>query len=317
MTTPSPFTRLLVPLDGSPRSEESLPYALALLSDAAEATITALHVVPDAEPLRRPLGQITKTADEVMAELTAEAQAELDAAVARSGAETMGVRVETVVRVGHVADTVLDVADELAVDAVVMASSGRGRVSRLALGSVADRVARESTRPTLVVREHAVRQYEGDAAGAAPKIVRVVVPLDGSERGLAALPLAAGIAAHLSAPVALVTAVEPASAMGVASVGGAGFSAEMYGGLEEEVEAAAREQLAEAEKRLAASGVAVTTDLLRGPAAGAIIAFATPADLIVMTSRGHGGLVRMVLGSVADAIVREGPAPVLLVPSAE
>ena len=308
----SPFTSLLVPLDGSPRSEEALPYALAILGKGNGATITALHVVPDAEPLRKPLGQITKTADEVMAELTADAQAQLQAAVERTGAVAAGLRVDTVVRFGNVGDTILDVADELAVDAVVMAGSGRGLLSRLALGSVADRVSRESTRPTLVVREH-----EPGEPGAAPTIGRIVVPLDGSERGRAALPRATALAKHLSASIALITVVEPQTQMGAAAIGGAAFSAEMYTELDEAVEAVAREQLAEAEKSLATSGVAVTTELAHGSAAGAVMAFATPADLIVMTSRGHGGIKRMVLGSVANTIVREGPAPVLLVPSTE
>lgn len=312
MTTPSPFKSILIPLDGSPRSEEALPYALALLTPGDGATITALHVVPDAEPLRKPLGQITKTADEVMAELTADAQAQLRATVERSGAVAAGRKVDTVVRFGYIGDTILDVADELGVDAIVMAGSGRGLLSRFALGSVADRVARESTRPTLIVREH-----EPGDPGAAPTIRRIVVPLDGSERGRAALPLATALARHLAAPIALITVVEPQRQMGAASVGGAAFSAEMYAGLDEEVEAVARAQLAEAEKSLAAAGVEVTTKLAHGPAGGAVIDFATPADLIVMTSRGHGGLVRMVLGSVADTIVREGPAPVLLVPSTE
>lgn len=314
-TTATPFTHLLVPLDGSPRSEEALPYALALIDEGS--TITILHVVPDAEPLRKPLGQILKTADEMMAELTADAQGLLQAAVERSGALTAGVQVDPVVRFGNVGDTILDVADELAVDAIVMAGSGRGLVSRLALGSVADRVSRESTRPTLVVREHAVREHAIGEHAAAPRIARVVAPLDGSERGRAALPIAAGLAKHLSAPIALITVVEPTSGLGSAALGGAGFSAELYGGLEEEIESAARAQLTEVEQSLSSSGLTVTAELAHGLAAGAIIDFATPADLIVMTSRGHGGIVRMVLGSVADTIVREGPAPVLLVPSTE
>ena len=312
MTHPSPFNHLLVPLDLSPRSEEALPYALALAGGVPGVTVTALHVIPDAHPLRKPLGQITKTADEVMTELTADAQSELQAAVERSGTATAGVRVDTVVRVGNVADTILDVADELAVDAVVLAGSGRGNLSRLVLGSVADRVARESTRPTVVVREH-----ESAAPGVPPVIRRIVVPLDGSERARAALPLATALAAHLSVPMALITVVEPPTQMGAASVGGAAFSAELYQGLDEEIEAVSREQLAEAERSLSSAGVPVTTELAHGSAAGAVIDSATPADLIVMTSRGHGGLVRMVLGSVADTVVREGPASVLLVPSAE
>jgi len=304
----SPFTHLLVPLDGSPRSEEALPYALAVAGRGA--AITVLHVVPDAEPLRKPLGQIMKTAEEVLAELSDEALADLNAAVGRADAAGAGVTVDPVVRFGNVADTILDVADELGVDAVVLAGSGRGLLSHLALGSVADRVARESTRPTLVVREH-----ETDAPSAAPTIRRIVAPLDGSERGKAALPVAATLATKLGAPIALISVVEPStSMMGSASAMGSAFSADVYTDLDDELEAATREQLAEAERSLTGIGARVSTELARGPAAGAIIAFAGPTDLIVMTSRGNGGFVRLVLGSVAETLVREAPAPVLLVP---
>ena len=303
---PSPFTRILVPLDGSPRSEEALPYALAVAGP--RAALTVLHVVPDAEPLRKPLGQITKTADEVMAELTAEARAELDAAVGRLDTAAAG-SVDTVVRFGDVADTILAVADEIDADAVVLASSGRGLIGRLALGSVADDVSRRGTRPTLVVRE----AERGNRPGA-PTIERLVVPLDGSARGRAALPVAAALAGRLAVPIALISVVEPSASMGAASVGGVGFSAETYTGLDEEIEAITREGLAAAERELAGSGVPVATELARGSAAGAIVAFTSPTDLIVMTSRGHGGFARLVLGSVAGTLLREAPAPVLLVP---
>ena len=52
-----------------------------------------------------------------------------------------------------------------------------------------------------------------------------------------------------------------------------------------------------------------------GSAVAAILDFAKPGDLIVMTSRGQGGFKRWFLGSVAEKLVRDAPAPVLLVPS--
>jgi nucleotide-binding universal stress UspA family protein len=55
--------------------------------------------------------------------------------------------------------------------------------------------------------------------------------------------------------------------------------------------------------------------MLAGTPAPALIGALTPTDLVVMTSRGRGGLSRWLLGSVADRIVREAPAPVLLAPS--
>jgi universal stress protein A len=69
---------------------------------------------------------------------------------------------------------------------------------------------------------------------------------------------------------------------------------------------------AEAE-RLA--GKTVGSVLLSPPAAAAIVGFARDdaSDLIVMSTHGRTGFRRMVLGSVAEAVVREAPCPVLLV----
>ena len=47
------------------------------------------------------------------------------------------------------------------------------------------------------------------------------------------------------------------------------------------------------------------------------IAHSEQVSLIVMTTRGRGGLVRWRLGSVAEEVIHNGHLPVLLVPSAE
>lgn len=303
----SPFQRLLVPLDGSPASRQALPYALAVGGDAP---VTLLQVVPDAEPLRKPFGQITMTAEEVMAMLTDLARKELADAVEWAGVDAG--RFDLVVRFGDVADTILAVAAEVDADAIVMATAGRGAIGRLALGSVTDRVVRHSPCPVLVVREG-----DEDGGQAAPVVARLVVPLDGSDRSRSALPVAAGLAARLGAPVLLVSVVEPTTMAGAGAIGGFDFSAETYTGLEEELEASARAALAQGEAALAPSGVAVSTEVAHGHAAGAILDLVGPTDLIVMTSRGQGGVARWLLGSVADKLLRHAPAPLLLVPVAD
>jgi nucleotide-binding universal stress UspA family protein len=72
------------------------------------------------------------------------------------------------------------------------------------------------------------------------------------------------------------------------------------------------EWTAEAE-RLA--GSAISSVMLSSPVAAAIVGFARDdaSDLIVMSTHGRTGFRRLVLGSVAEAVVREAPCPVLLV----
>jgi len=64
-------------------------------------------------------------------------------------------------------------------------------------------------------------------------------------------------------------------------------------------------------------GLSVTTNVRRGDPAGAIIEFtkANAGSLIVMSTHGRSGVGRMVLGSVADRVIRQGGEPVLVLPS--
>jgi nucleotide-binding universal stress UspA family protein len=65
-----------------------------------------------------------------------------------------------------------------------------------------------------------------------------------------------------------------------------------------------------------APGMAVRTEVLSGIPARKIAEYARQqrSDLIVMGSHGRTGLTRALLGSVAEAVVRRSPCPVLIVP---
>ena len=68
--------------------------------------------------------------------------------------------------------------------------------------------------------------------------------------------------------------------------------------------------------RLRNDGAEVDGATLSGSPFFAISDAAAPDDLLVLTSHGRGGVRRWLLGSVAEKLVREAPAPVLLVPAA-
>jgi nucleotide-binding universal stress UspA family protein len=158
-------------------------------------------------------------------------------------------------------------------------------------------------------------------------IDHMMVPLDGSELAERALPCAERLAAATGAEVHLVRVVEPvwtaplAAAQMTAAGAGVAWPA-VYtpdpGGEEAWAAAtqAADEYLATQRERLAMStGGTVYADRLVGNTAAALLDYERTAgiDLIVMCSHGRSGLARFAVGSIADRLLRDGMAPLLLV----
>jgi len=139
---------------------------------------------------------------------------------------------------------------------------------------------------------------------------RVLVPLDGSEIAEAILPFAEKLAGPVDAEAMLVRVVEPLSAGEAFAAGGVVAPDTLF---LRQLEA--KEYLARVERRLANKGIRVKTDLRNGTPAAEIVAAATSwgADLIAMATHGRGGLGRLLFGSVAEAVLRAAPMPVLMI----
>ncbi len=306
--------RLLVPLDGSDRSERSLPYALAIA--APDAAVVLFRVVPEAEPIRGLMGNVEQTAEEVTERYRRIARQDLATAAAqlRHEPSASGLTVTEEVGTGLPVPSILAAAQAQGADTIVMASHGRGAAGRLAFGSVTDEVARASTVPVVVIRPD--EDEEGVAPSGPAPLARVIVPLDGSDHARGALPVATELARRLNLPVRLVMAIDTPS---LAS-GGLGMGAGVGVGLEgddlfAQVQEEATAVLDEAGRDAAAAGVAVETATLIGSAGDAIIGDARSTDLVVLTSHGRSGISRLLMGSVAEQLVRGARGPVLLVPS--
>ena len=141
----------------------------------------------------------------------------------------------------------------------------------------------------------------------------ILFPTDGSPLSERAVPFAATLAVAQGAEVIAVRVVEPIAWIGYEPTGY--VSAEVYQDMIDGVESEARYALAATTERLRASGATVRSELLRGTAAFGLLDYEASAkpDLVIMTTHGRTGLARFALGSIADRLVCEGTAPVLLI----
>lgn len=137
------YERILVPTDGSTGTAHVVLQALDL-AKRYDATVYALHV-KDAD--------VTTLLTDVGSDLEMLKKRAEDAVgmVERMG-EGYGVDVETEIREGDPAETILAYADEIGADAIVAGTHGRSGVKRRLLGSVAERVVRHAACPVMTVR---------------------------------------------------------------------------------------------------------------------------------------------------------------------
>jgi nucleotide-binding universal stress UspA family protein len=194
-----------------------------------------------------------------------------------------GQAVSTRVANGCPADAIVDAAADA--NLVAMSTRGAGAGGRLLFGSVADRVARHSPAPALLIRS--------DATPNEMTFRRVIVPLDGSVTAERALPLAATFASALNCRMHIVSVDETADgAMANSSIG------------------AYLERQAAANRT---AGIEVSIEQRTGSPATELLTIVSPGDLLVLTTHGRGAARRWQIGSVAEKLLRQATAPVALV----
>jgi nucleotide-binding universal stress UspA family protein len=139
---------------------------------------------------------------------------------------------------------------------------------------------------------------------------KILVPLDLSVRALKALHYARALAREFDAALHLLHITEP-----LAYPTDLGYAPVISGELETELQEGSRERLAGVVEEVRQAGFAVEGTLRVGRPHSEIVAAAADlgADLVVLTTHGFTGLKHVLLGSVADRVVRHAPCPVLVV----
>jgi nucleotide-binding universal stress UspA family protein len=310
---------ILVPLDGSARAEQVLPYAqqLALLLGGS---LHLLQVVPDVHKGELFEVALTEAYSHVLGSAATQreygsqswetqrnhAEGYLDSlAIALRTAE---IQVEYDVRLGDPATIIVEVAEERRAALLAMATHGHSGVKRWALGSVTDKVVHAATTPVFVVRSAALPRTDAVA------FHRILVPLDGSALARQALPLAADLARSAHASVVLFEAVA-STLEAVAGFPPTGRPIPQLGVALAALREQAAYDLGAAADVLRRQDVPATVVVANGHAAELIADEAErhQADLIVMATHGYSGIRRWALGSVADKVLHIATVPLILV----
>lgn len=286
------FRTILVPLDGSAAGEHALPLAVSL-ARRAEATLRLVHVrhsVPQpGEPAR------------------SKEQDYLDMIAWRIRQATH-LPVFTAVLDGPVAETIAEHSRAVHVNLIVMTTHGRGPISRMWIGSVTDSLIRRSPAPVLVMRPNDEAPPPLDTPWA-PR--RILVPLDGSAFAEAALPPAVEIAKLLKAELTLFRIVEPIPVL--APDGLIPQPTVVDATVLDEVKTQARTYVERAAEKLRKEGLCVNGRIaVDDRAASAILEEEKEHSLTAISTHARHGVARLLLGSVADKLVRGAIGPVLV-----
>ncbi|MBI3966230.1 MAG: universal stress protein [Chloroflexi bacterium] len=280
--------QIVVPLDGSQLAERALPYASALARLGGGRLILVRAAMAHIFP-----GQDVEAAQIAVTE---RAETELTDVTNRLRADRLDV--EPHLCYDDAASAILGVTDRVKADLIVMSTHGRSGLGRWIYGSVADEVLRHAQVPVLLVPSVCERTWpEG-------RPLRILVPLDGSELAESALIPARDLAQQVGAEIVLLRIVEPIVA---------GYPETYPFDIEPDLNTV-ESYVTNLASELRQAGLSVTAVADFGYPVSRIVATATEkqADLIVMATHGHGGIARLVLGSVATGVAQRAHTPLFL-----
>lgn len=273
--------RVLVALDGSEDSEAALSGVRPLLRRRSPEVVLVRVAL-------RPPADLHYSVDS--SGLVAEADGYL--AKVETDLRSDGFRARRLVTVGVPAESILEAAERERADLLALATHGRSGLARAVLGSVAESVVRHTTKPVWLTRsgvEEPIRE----------NVRTILAPLDGSLHSEQAIPVLVDLGRTFDARLVLYHAFPPRPNRSELEV--------------------PTQPLEPARRLLEAAGVAAECDFGEGDAAERTLQAAhdVEADLIVVATHGRTGIRRLVLGSVAERILRRAAVPVVVVRPAE
>jgi nucleotide-binding universal stress UspA family protein len=296
------LTRILVAIDFSAHSEVALQQAVTVAAHTGAAL--ELLWVEDRIPASTSMhgtvpGNVFEELERVLAEAHDESAAKL-ADLARQ-ARAQNIAVTHHVARGHADEVIVERAAEQGADLVVVGTRGLTGLKRLFLGSVAENVVRASQTSVLVAR--------GQVAG----FGRVLVAVDFSPASERAVDMACALAEPGGELVLFHAWQFPPGTAGLRAT--TAKNGDAVGELREQILALNAGRGEALCRRVTRTGRSARFVQEHGAAAAEIQAQleAVPYDLVCLSTHGHRGFRRFLLGSVTEATVRHAPCSVLVV----
>ena len=285
------INNLVVLLDGSIFAAQAIPTAKSIAS-ATGAQITLLSSVKDDTPQLQEQYEDTHRARELYLHGVAEALIQ------------EGFKVDFCVRPGHIADAAQTLINENGIDLVVTTTRGKSGTQHWIRGGVSRKLMQKICIPVVLVHD-----TDGQN-GTEPRIRRILVALDGSINSERVLPYARLLAKAYDSELILITV--PA----VPEVKNYRAAAEVVETIRSKAEVNIRKFLEAVARSLREEGVQVRTVVTGSIPAQTIVQVGEEegADMIMLTSRGRGGMDLVLMGSVAQHVVQITPDPIFMMP---
>jgi nucleotide-binding universal stress UspA family protein len=292
---------ILVPLDGSSLADAAIPHAVELARRVGSA-LRLVRVHAPMAPLAVEAPPLVVPDARIEGEMVATQRAWLDAK-AKEIAARSGLVVHPEFRIGRPGEQIVEAAADCNARVIVCTTHGAGGWAPNWMGSVTDHVIRHTLKPVLAM--------SGAATSRTAVPSRLLVLLDGSEVSEAILPDAVTLAKAFDAHVELFRVVVPpwigdsevVLAPEIDRFGIDAFAQE------------AKHELDAVAEDLRSKGLHVTATVeVRNGVTRRILEHIkeSDADLVALATHGRG-IARLLVGSVADKVLRAGGRPILIV----
>jgi nucleotide-binding universal stress UspA family protein len=301
---------ILVPLDGSTFGEHALPLAMSM-ARRLDASLNLIHIHSLLDATYAELQVFDNTLDQ---ELRNKERQYLHA-IQKQVQDRLSVPVTIRNVDGEVATVIREQADSLRANWVVMTTHGRGPMGRFWLGSVTDELIRSLPIPLLLVhpQDHAPDLAQDQV------IKHVLIPLDGTPLAEQILEPAITLGKAMKADYTLLRVVTPVYPMTMPA------EPAIFGSVATDVMERVEKMHVELKKeacnyldtvatKLRAEDLKVLTRVTveEQPGVAILDNAKPPIDMIAIETHGRGGLSRLLLGSVADKVVRGSKLPILV-----